>query len=176
MTWVELYYSEGVRYFESGTLSCYCLIYELQLLRPKTCASWHAWALTHPHTTRLWLLNFALLTNWRVLSLCSNTPSWNMDSSGKRTLFLFTSVHLQWAQAQLINGCCLWPLFSKAFILHVVVSFIGSCWSLIQCHPREVMSSVLVFVLLHVEIQSDSLKLLALNSSKSLKLMNKSVG
>lgn len=157
MKWVELYYSEWVRCFESGILPC--LIWELQLLSPRTCTPWHVWALTHPHNIRLWL--FTLLTNGGSFHSVPTHHPEILNTTLKYKLIRQKDTFPHYIRSSPVS---LGPVNKWLLFMTIVFQNLYSpCSGVLH-------RTMLVFVLLHAEIQSDSLKLFALNISKSLKL------
>ncbi len=75
-----------------------------------------------PYHQRCWLLNWTLITHWKVSLLCSpEDTAWfptrmsNLDSSDHRTLFHFETVHFKWALAHRTRRR-FWTMFTYGFL------------------------------------------------------------
>ncbi len=115
-----------------------------------------------PYHQRCWLLNWMLITHWKVSLLFSPrtrrlwfpTRMSNLDSSDHRTLFHFETVHFKWASGpcshmasflhdRALVGICRWHggLFTdsgfwKYSWAHLVISMTESCRWVMQCRLR----------------------------------------
>ncbi len=73
-----------------------------------------------PYHQRCWLLNWILITCWKVSLLFSRCPWFptrmsNLDSSDYRICFLFETVHFKWALAHRTQRR-FWTMFTYGFL------------------------------------------------------------
>ncbi len=112
------------RHLEGSICCSKTFIYLSAFIVPsKTCKLPIPYALMHPIHQRCWILNWTLMTRWKVSLLFSpedtasmiSTRMSNLDLSDHRTLFHFETVHFKWALAHTTRRR-FWTMFTYGFL------------------------------------------------------------